>query len=166
MPETLAQIEQKWQQLFPNLPFDYQFADEFFGQQYDADQRLAMLFAYFVSLAILLACFGLFGLSAFAVERRVKEIGVRKVLGATAVNLVGLLSKDFLLLVCFSLLIAAPLSYYLMDNWLQNFAYRIDMQWWIFVVAGLMAIGVAFLTVSFQSIKAALANPIKALRTE
>ncbi len=166
MPQTLGAIEQTWQQFFPNLPFDYFFADEHFGQQYAADQRLAALFAYFVSLAILLACFGLFGLSAFAVERRVKEIGVRKVLGATVLNVVHLLSKDFLKLVAIAFIIATPIAYFLMDKWLADFAYRIDIQGWMFVVAGVSAILIAFLTVSFQGVKAALMNPIESLRSE
>jgi len=166
MPQTLATIEQTWQQFFPNLPFDYFFADEHFGQQYATDQRLAALFAYFVSLAILLACFGLFGLSAFAVERRVKEIGVRKVLGATVLNVVHLLSKDFLKLVFVAFIIATPIAYFLMDKWLADFAYRITIQGWMFVVAGLSAIGIAFMAVSFQSVKAALMNPVESLRSD
>ena len=166
MPQTLATIEKTWQQLFPNLPFDYFFADEHFGQQYVADQQLAALFTYFVSLAILLACLGLFGLSAFAVEQRIKEIGVRKVLGATIGNVVVLLSKDFLKLVGIAFVIAVPLTYFFMDKWLEDFAYRIDIQGWMFIVAGIAAGSIAFLTVSVQSIKAALANPINALRSE
>ncbi len=166
MTETLAYIEQEWQRFFPDLPFDYFFADEQFGQQYAADQRLATLFAYFVSLAILLACFGLFGLSAFAVERRIKEIGVRKVLGATVFNIVHLLSKDFLKLVGVAFLVATPFAYWVMDQWLDNFAYRIEIAGWLFAVAGMAIIMIAFLTVSFQSLRVALANPVNALRNE
>lgn len=166
LPETIAAIEQKWAQFFPDLPFEYFFANQHFGEQYIADQRLAKLFAFFSGLGILLACIGLFGLSAFAVRQRVKEIGIRKVLGATTNSLVALLSKDFLRLVLIALLLATPLAYYFMNNWLEDFAYRIDISWTVFLLAGIAALGIAFLTVGFQSIKAALANPVNSLRTE
>ncbi len=166
MPQALAAIEQIWQRFFPDLPFEYFFADEHFGKQYAADQRLAKLFSYFVSLAILLACIGLFGLSAFAVQQRVKEIGIRKVLGATTAGIVGLLSKDFLKLVAIAIIIASPLAYYFMDHWLQDFAFRITIQWPVFLLAGVAMLALAFLTVGFQSVKAALSNPVDSLRSE
>lgn len=166
LPETIASIESKWIQFFPDIPFEYFFADEHFGKQYASDQQLAKLFSFFSSLSILLACIGLFGLSAFAVSQRVKEIGIRKVLGATTTGIVGLLSKDFLKPVLIALVIASPIAYYLMDNWLADFAYRIDIAWWVFVLAGVLAVVIAFLTVGIQSMKAALANPVDSLRSE
>ena len=166
IPTALAHIEQVWNQFLPQFPFDYQFVDEEFGALYEAEQRQGRVFISFALLAILVACMGLFGLTAFVTQQRVKEIGIRKILGATTASLVTLLSKDFLKLVFIALFIATPLAYFLMEKWLADFAYRIEVQWWIFVVAGVLGIGVAFLTVSFQSVKAALANPIQSLRSE
>lgn len=166
MPETLAATERCWQQFFPDLPFDYFFANEHFGRQYAADRRLATLFTWFVSLAIMLACVGLFGLSAFTVQRRVKEIGIRKVLGATTAGIVGLLTGAFLKLVLVALVIASPLAWFFMDKWLKDFAYRIDIPWWAFASAGATVATVAFLTVSVQGVRAAMANPVQSLRSE
>ena len=166
LPSTLATIERIWQQFFPDLPFEYFFADEHFGRQYTADQRLANILAYFVGIAILLACVGLFGLSAFTVRRRFREIGIRKVLGATTASIVQLLSADFLKLVLVAILIAIPVSYHFMNQWLQDFAFRITVPWWVFGLAGAALIGVAFLTVSLQSVNAAYANPVDSLRSE
>ncbi|WP_266368352.1 ABC transporter permease [Tellurirhabdus rosea] len=161
---TLQSIEATWRTLAPNLPFEYQFLDEQFNRLYHAEARTGRIFTVFASLSILLACLGLFGLSAYTTARRTREIGIRKVMGASVASLVGLLAKDFLLLVLVGLLIASPLAWWAMKTWLQDFAYRVDMPWWTFGLAGVLA--VAFLTVSFQSVKAALMNPVKSLRTE
>lgn len=166
LPVALAHLEQVWKQFLPQFPFDYQFVDEEFGALYEAEQRQGRVFISFALLAILVACMGLFGLTAFVTQQRVKEIGIRKILGATTTSLITLLSKDFLKLVLIALVIATPLAYFLMEGWLADFAYRIDLQWWMFVVAGVLGIGVAFLTVSIQSMKAALANPVQSLRSE
>ena len=124
------------------------------------------IFYGFAGLSLLIACLGLFGLSIFVVERKVKEIGIRKVLGASVPGIVGLLSKDFLKLVLIAAFIASPLAWYFMREWLQDFAYRVNIGWWIFLVSGLLALTIALITVSFQSIRAALANPVKSLRTD
>ena len=166
LPAALAHLEQVWKQFLPQFPFDYQFVDEEFGALYEAEQRQGRVFISFALLAILVACMGLFGLTAFVTQQRVKEIGIRKILGATTASLITLLSKDFLKLVLIALVIATPLAYFLMEGWLADFAYRIDLQWWMFGVAGVLGIGVAFLTVSIQSMKAALANPVQSLRSE
>lgn len=166
LPQTLGDIETAWAQLFPGNPFDYFFLDDHFNQQYASDQRFGKIFTLFSVLAIFVSCLGLFALVTFVAERRKKEIGVRKVLGATTPNLVVLLSKDFLWLVVIALLIATPLTWYFLDGWLDNFVTRIDIPWWIFALAGVLAIGIALLTVSFQSAKAALTSPMESLRSE
>ncbi|MDB5134114.1 MAG: FtsX-like permease family protein, partial [Mucilaginibacter sp.] len=130
------------------------------------EERIGKLASFFASLAIFISCLGLFGMASFMAEQRIKEIGVRKVLGASVFNLWSLLSKDFILLVVISLMIATPVSYYFMHNWLQNYKYRSGMAWWIFVATGVGAMAITLLTVSYQSIKAALANPVKSLKTE
>jgi putative ABC transport system permease protein len=164
--ESLAFMEKKWNDFDPNHPFVYEFLDVAFGQMYMQEKRTASLANAMSLLAIFIACLGLFGLAAHAAEQRKKEIGVRKVLGASTAGLVGLLSKDFLKLVVVALVIASPLAYFFMERWLQDFAYRIDIQWTVFALAGIVAVAVAFLTVSFQSVKAALDNPVKSLRSE
>ena len=166
LPQTLDAIQTKWAAIFPGNPFDYFFLDDHFDRQYAADRRFGQVFGLFAILAIFVSCLGLFALAAFVAERRKKEIGVRKVLGATVENLVGLLSKDFLTLVGVAIAIASPLAWWAMRKWLADFAYHIEMQWWMFVGTGLAAILIAFLTVGFQSVKAALANPVKSLRSE
>ncbi|MCY7349423.1 MAG: ABC transporter permease [Cytophagaceae bacterium] len=166
VPATLGQIEQLWKQSFPATPFDYEFMDDFFNRAYQADRRAGQVFGLFAALAVAISCLGLFGLATFAAERRTKEIGVRKVLGASVGSIVSLLSKDFLKLVFFAFLLASPIAWYFMHQWLQDFAYKIDIEWWVFAVAGLLAVSIALLTVSFQSVKAALTNPVKSLRSE
>lgn len=166
MPTTLRQIESKWTGILPEVPFRFDFLDQDLSQLYAAEQTSQRVFGLFSMLAIFIACMGLLGLAAYVTQQRTKEIGIRKVLGASVLGLVGLLSKDFLKLVALALFIASPLAWWVMDKWLADFAYSIDMQWWVFVVAGLVAILVAFLTVSFQSIKAALINPVESLRSE
>ncbi|GAB4021884.1 ABC transporter permease [Spirosoma koreense] len=166
VPSLVKQIETKWKQLAPGQPFTYQFMDDSFDEMYRTEQRVGTIALTFAALAILIACLGLFGLAAFMAEQRTKEIGVRKVLGASVTSIVGLLSKDFLKLVLIAIVIASPLAWYAMNQWLQDFAYKIDIEWWMFALAGLLAVGIALLTVSFQSIKAALTNPVKSLRSE
>ena len=162
----LKSIEATWHKLNPNEPFEYSFLDEDFQRNYDAENRLASIVSYFTIIAILISCLGLFGLATFSAERRTKEIGVRKVLGATVPNIVGLLSKDFLKLVCISILIASPLAWYAMNKWLQDFAYRTNISWTVFVITAVVALMIALITISFQAIRAALSNPVKSLRTE
>lgn len=159
-------IEEIYKNAFPNNAFEYFFLDAYFQQQYESDERLAKLFNWFAGLAIYIACLGLLGLAMFTARNRTKEIGVRKVLGATVSSIVILLSKDFLKPVFWAMLIAAPLAWYAIDWWLQSFAYRIAIQWWVFVVAGLTAVLIAILTISFHSIKSALMNPVKSLKIE
>jgi putative ABC transport system permease protein len=162
----VAQVEKKWTAMAPGRPFRYRFLDESFTNMYRDEQRVGKIAFTFALLAIIIACLGLFGLATFMAEQRTKEIGIRKVLGASVQGLIRLLSVDFLKLVLFSFVLAAPLAWYIMNQWLQDFAYRINITWWIFVVAGMLAFMIALLTVSFQAIKAALANPVKSLRTE
>ena len=163
---TVASIKKTWDRHFTTDPFDYFFLDEFFNRQYDENRRFGTVFGLFAVLAITIACFGLLGLSAYNVLERTKEIGVRKVLGASVNNLVIGLSKDFMVLVAVAFVIAIPVTAIAMHSWLQGFAYRTSLTWWIFAAAGLLSIAIALLTVGYQALKAALANPIKSLRTE
>jgi ABC-type antimicrobial peptide transport system permease subunit len=165
-PATLAKIKGVWASVFPGQDFQYFFLNETVGKLYQSEAQLAKLINTATGLAILLSCLGLFGLAFFTVTQRSKEISIRKVLGASVASVVGQLSKDFLILVVAALVIAAPLAYYFMENWLADFAYRIAIPWWVFVLTGLVASSVAFLTVGFQSVKAALANPVESLRSE
>lgn len=164
--ENLETIEKVFKKHFPDLPFEYQFINEQYAQKFASEERVASLASVFTVLAIFISCLGLFGLASFVAEQRTKEIGVRKVLGASVMNLWKLLSKDFLLLVVISLVIATPLAYYFMSNWIQKFTYRTDISWWVFILAGAGAIIITIITISFQSIKTAIANPVKSLRTE
>jgi putative ABC transport system permease protein len=163
---VLKKIERAWVKLNPAVPFEYSFLDQDFQRNYEKEQRTSSIVSYFTIIAILIACLGLFGLSAFFAEQRKKEIGIRKVLGATVRQVTLLLSKDFIHLVSVAVLIASPLAWWAMNKWLQAFAYRIDISWWMFVLAGFIAVVIALVTVSFQAIKAAMANPVKSLRTE
>ncbi len=163
---TLAFIQATWNKFSPGYPIDYKFMDETYATMYKAEEKLASLIWIFTIMAIVVGCMGLFGLAAFSAEQRTKEIGIRKVLGANVLNIVGLLSKNFVLLVVLSSLIAFPIAWYAMNNWLEDFSYRVNIGWWVFAIAGLAALLVALLTVSFQAIKAAVANPVKSLRTE
>ncbi|MBN8787408.1 MAG: ABC transporter permease [Terrimonas sp.] len=165
-PQIIKTAERKWKALSPQMPFNYKFLDAEFSSVYNAEQRVGKIALSFAVLAIVIACLGLFGLAAYIAEQRTKEIGIRKVLGASATSLVAMLSKDFLRLVVISSIIAFPLAWWSMKNWLQDFAYRINISWWVFVIAGVIAIFIALITVSFQAIKAAMANPVKSLRTE
>jgi putative ABC transport system permease protein len=162
----LASLENEWKKLSPDAPFTYSFLDKRFNDTYLAEQKTARILGIFAGLTIFVACLGLFGLATFMAEQRTKEIGVRKVLGASVTSIVGLLSKDFLKLVAVAIVLASPVAWYAMNRWLQDFAYKIDISWWVFALSGLLAVGIALLTVSFQSIKAALMNPVKSLRSE
>ncbi|NVN17140.1 FtsX-like permease family protein [Muricauda sp. HICW] len=164
--QTVAQIENIWRDMAPTQPFDHYFMDDSFNSSYDAEQRLGRIFMIFTVLSIIIACLGLLGLATFNAQKRVKEIGVRKVLGAGVGQIVYRLSVDFLKLVGLAVFIALPLGWYAMNRWLEDFSYRIDIPWWIFALSALLAVGVALLTVSYQSIKAAIVNPVKSLRTE
>ncbi|MFT5166471.1 MAG: putative ABC transport system permease protein [Saprospiraceae bacterium] len=164
--KVLADLNTSWSAVAPGFPLKYTFLDENLNRFYRSEQRFSRIVSWAGGISIFLACLGLMGLAALASSNRSKEIGIRKVLGASTTNLVTLLSKDFLKLVLIALLLAMPIAWYLMNEWLQNFAYRVEIQWWIFVVAGITAVGFAFLTVSFQSVKAALANPAESLKTE
>jgi len=166
MGNTINSIRSVWNKFTPEYPIEYKFLDENFEQMYSAEDKLKSLLTIFTSIAIFVGCLGLFGLAAYTAERRRREVGIRKVLGASTENVVLLLSKDFITLVVISLVIASPVAWYFMNKWLQDFAYRISISWWMFVIAAIVAIGIAFITVSFQAIKAAIANPVKSLRTE
>jgi ABC-type antimicrobial peptide transport system permease subunit len=164
--ESLAKIEQIFKKYNPEAPFEYKFVDEQYAQKFGDEERIGKLAGVFAGLAIFISCLGLFGLASFTAEQRVKEIGVRKVLGASVVDLWLLLSKDFVRLIIVSLLVAIPIAYYLMYNWLQQYEYRSQISWWIFMSASIGALLITLLTVSYQAIKAALANPVKSLRNE
>ena len=166
IPLVLSQIKDKWRSIAPNQQFNYSFMDEDFDAIYRAEQRIGTIFIAFTSLAIIIACLGLFGLAAYAAEQRTKEIGIRKVLGANISTIVNMLTKDFIKLVVIAIIIASPLAWLSMHSWLQGYAYRINISWWIMAMAGGSAIIIAFITVSFQSIKAALTNPVKSLKSE
>ena len=165
IPALLSQIEAKWKDFTPAY-FQYTFMDQDFDAMYRSEQRIGTIFIAFTTLAIVIACLGLFGLAAYAAEQRTKEIGIRKVLGASIANIAGMLSKDFIKLICIAIVISSPIAWYLMQKWLQDFAYRINIEWWVIAISGFAAILVAFITISFQSIKAAVANPVDSLRSE
>jgi putative ABC transport system permease protein len=164
--ESIAKIEAVFKKLIPAAPFEYKFADTEFATKFAAETRIGQLSTFFAVLAIFISCLGLFGLASFVAEQRTKEIGVRKVLGASVFNLWRMLSKDFVVLVMISLAIVTPTAYYFMHNWLLNYQYRTEISWWVFIASGLGAILITLLTVSYQSIKAAVANPTKSLRAE
>ncbi|MES2795681.1 MAG: ABC transporter permease [Bacteroidota bacterium] len=164
--ESLATIEATFKKQIPSAPFDYKFADAEFGNKFQSEERVGKLSRIFAVLAIFISCLGLFGLASFVAEQRTKEIGIRKVLGATVANLWQLLSKDFVILVIISCLIATPIAFYFMHNWLQKYTYRTEISWWIFVAAGFGALLITLFTVSYQAIKAALMNPVNSLKTE
>ncbi|WP_373512725.1 ABC transporter permease [Persicitalea sp.] len=166
IPALLASVEKQWDALAVDAPIAYSFLEENFNATYRAEQKTGRILGLFAGLTIFVACLGLFGLATFTAEQRTKEIGVRKVLGASVSGIVALLSKDFLKLVAISIVIASPIAWYAMNAWLQDFAYKIDIGWWVFALAGLLAVGIALFTVSFQSIRAALANPVESLRSE
>jgi putative ABC transport system permease protein len=163
---ALSSLESTWKKVNPNEPFDYSFLDQDFQKNYEAETRQGSLINSFTIIAIIISCLGLFGLAAFSAEQRTKEIGIRKVLGASVGSVVALLSKDFLKLVLVAVVIASPLAWYGMNKWLQNFSYRVDISWHVFVLTAAIALLIAFVTISFQAVKSAIANPVKNLRTE
>jgi putative ABC transport system permease protein len=163
---TIGLLQSTWNKLLPEHPFDYFFVDEDYNKQYQTEQKLGNLSVIFSILTIFISCLGLFGLVMVAVSQRTKEIGVRKVLGASVSGITALLSKDFLRLIMMAIIIAIPVAWWLMNEWLSDFAYRVKISWWIFLIAAVIAIFIALITVSFQALKAALANPVKSLRTE
>ena len=164
--EAINHLQKTWKTSVPDIPLEYAFVDESIEEQYGNENKMQGIFYGFAALSLLIACLGLFGLSIFVVERKVKEIGIRKVLGASVSGIIGLLSSDFLKLVLIAAIIASPLAWYFMHEWLQDFSYRINIGWWVFVIAGITALFIALITISFRAIRAALANPVKSLRTE
>ncbi len=164
--QAIATAQKLWKTYNPDFPFEYAFLDDNFNDLYKTEQQTGLMFNIFASIAVLISCLGLFGLTAYTAQVRTKEIGVRKVLGSSLSGIVALLAKDFIKLVLAGIVVAVPIGWYAMDKWLQDFAYKIDVQWWVFALSGLVALVVALLTVSFQSIKAALMDPVKSLRSE
>jgi ABC-type antimicrobial peptide transport system permease subunit len=162
----MQSIKKIWEQTFPNYVYEYKFLDEKIADFYKQETQLSQLYKIFAAIAIFLSCLGLYGLASFMAVQRIKEVGIRKVLGATAGNIVYLFSKEFIILISIAFLIATPLAWYFMNKWLQDYAYRINISWWLFAAGGLAAIIIALVTISFQAIKAAIANPVKSLRTE
>jgi putative ABC transport system permease protein len=165
-PKAIAAAGRIWKKYNPAFPFDYEFTDKAYDSLYKSDERSGDLFNAFAVIAILISCLGLFGLATYTAQVKVKEIGIRKVLGASVINITNMLSREFLLLVAVSLVIASPIAWYAMSKWLENYVYRISVQWWMFAVAGIAALVIAFATISFQAVKAALANPVRSLRSE
>jgi putative ABC transport system permease protein len=163
---TLAQLENTWNKFSPDRPFQYIFLDDTYAKLFQTEIHFQEIFTSLVVLGILIACLGLFGLAAFMAQQRVKEIGIRKVLGASVFSITKLLSLDFIKLIGVAIIIASPIAWYAMHSWLQDYAYRINISWITFFIAGWLAIAIALVTISFQSIKAAIANPVKSLRTE
>ena len=166
LKSLISRIEGEWKQLYPDTGINYSFLDESISWLFEKDEQTGWLIKVAMGITIFISCIGLFGLVMFYTERRTKEIGIRKVLGASVVNIVVMLSKDFLALIIIAFVIATPIGWYFMNQWLRDFAYRINIEWWIFLLAGLILILIALITVSFQAIKAAIANPVKSLRTE
>jgi putative ABC transport system permease protein len=166
MQETISFLQKQWKIYSPGIPFEYKFLNEDFNLLYNSEARTMRIFFIFAAIAIFLACLGLFGLSAFSADQRIKEIGIRKTLGASTRNITVLLTTGFIKLVGISVIIATPLAWIGVSKWMQNFAYHIAIQWWMFALAGLIAILIAGLTISFHAIKTATVNPVKSLRTE
>ena len=162
----LQAAEKIWKANLPNEPFSASFVDDEFERLYSADKKTSVLVWVFSGIAVFISCLGLFGLAAFTAERRWKEIGIRKVLGATVPNIITLISREFVVLILIAIVIATPIAWIVTSKWLENYAYRIDVSWWIFVIAGLLTIVISLITLSFQAIRAAMDNPVKSLRTE
>jgi ABC-type antimicrobial peptide transport system permease subunit len=166
IPSTMHAIKKIWEQTFPNNVYQYTFLDDKIASFYKQETQLAQLYKIFAAIAIFLSCLGLYGLASFMAVQRIKEVGIRKVLGATAGNIVYLFSKEFIILIAIAFTIATPIAWYFMHQWLEDYAYRINIGWWVFLIAGVAAILIAMITISFQAIKAAVANPVKSLRSE
>jgi ABC-type antimicrobial peptide transport system permease subunit len=163
---TMQSIKKLWEQTFPNYVYEYRFLDDKIDGFYKQENQLSQLYKIFAAIAIFLSCLGLYGLASFMAVQRIKEVGIRKVLGATTGNIVYLFSKEFIILIAIAFAIATPIAWYYMHQWLQNYAYRVNIGWWLFAAGGLAAIIIALATISFQAIKAAVANPVEALRSE
>ncbi|MGC3945102.1 MAG: hypothetical protein QM762_11405 [Chryseolinea sp.] len=166
IPTTIEAVKNTWTQLVPYRPFLYSFLDDDFDRQYQRDFNFRTLFSIFSTLAIFIACLGLLGLATYTTQLRIKEIGIRKVLGANVGSIVTLLSKDFMILILVAMLIATPAAWYSMNKWLEGFAYRVEMHFWIFIMAGIAAVMIAAITISFQAVRAARGNPVNSLRSE
>ncbi len=166
MKNFLAKSESLWKQLAPSMPYSYQFLDEAFSQMYQSEQRVGKIALLFAILAIVIASLGLFGLATFMAEQRMKEIGIRKVMGASVQRIVGLMTREFVGLVCISFVIAAPVAWWAMNKWLNDFAFRINISWWMFALSALLALAIAMITVGVQAFRAAIINPVKSLKTE
>jgi ABC-type antimicrobial peptide transport system permease subunit len=164
--EAITKVENVFRKHNPGSPFEFRFADQIYAKKFSDEERIGKLASFFAVLAILISCLGIFGLASFVAEQRTKEIGVRKVLGASVLRLWKMLSQEFVFLVMLSLLISVPVSWYFMNGWLQQFEYRTSLSWWIFATSGATAVAITLLTVSYQAIRAALANPVKSLRSE
>jgi len=163
---VISQFEQKWKEIAPNTPFESDFLSDNVERQYQNDNRISAIITAFTLLAITISCLGLYGLSIYVTERRVKEIGIRKVMGGTVTSIVALISKEFIKLVIIALILAIPIGYYAMEKWLEGFAYKTDLNVIVFVITGAIALVIAWITVGFESIKAALSNPVESLRNE
>ncbi|MGH2564163.1 MAG: ABC transporter permease, partial [Ginsengibacter sp.] len=163
---TLQSVKTIWEKTYPDFVYEYRFLDDKIAGFYKQESQLSQLYKIFAAIAIFLSCLGLYGLASFMAVQRIKEVGIRKVLGATAGNIVYLFSKEFIILIAIAFAIATPIAWYFMHQWLQDYAYRINISWWLFAAGGLAAVTIALATISFQAIKAALANPVKSLRTE
>jgi len=162
----MQSIKKIWEQTFPNNVYEYRFLDEKIDSFYKQENQLSQLYKIFAAIAIFLSCLGLYGLASFMAVQRIKEVGIRKVLGATSGSIVYLFSREFIILIAIAFAISTPIAWYYMNHWLQDYAYRITISWWLFAAGGLAAIIIALATISFQAIKAAVANPVKSLRTE
>jgi len=163
---TIRYIESKWKEIFPEKPFEYTFLTERFNQQFKADENRGLIFTLFTILAILIASLGLFGLASYMVEQRTKEIGIRKVVGASEGIIVKMISKEFLILIAISIVIAFPIAFYMMNGWLQNYVYRTSMGVMVFIIAAIITIAITFMTISYKAYKAAILNPASSLRSE
>ena len=166
IPDTLAFLEKKWKEIYPQYPFEYRFLDDTIANQYRSEQAIGRIVTVFTILALFISCLGIFGLSSYTAEQRTKEIGIRKVLGASVTSIIKHISKEFIVLVIIANAIIWPLAYFALSEWLQTFAYRINIGWWIFVLTGATVLAVSLLTVSWQIIRAATANPVDSLRYE
>jgi putative ABC transport system permease protein len=165
-PAAIKLVERYWKQYNSAFPYEYNFLEDTYNDMYKSEQQTSTLFNIFAGIAVFISCLGLFGLATYTAQVKVKEIGIRKVLGASVANITAMLSRDFLILVLIAIVIASPIAWYAMNKWLMDYAYRAELHWWLIAVAGGAAILIAFITISFQSIKAALANPVKSLRSE
>jgi ABC-type antimicrobial peptide transport system permease subunit len=163
---SMQSIKKIWEQTFPNYVYEYTFLDEKIANFYKQETQLSQLYKIFAAIAIFLSCLGLYGLASFMAVQRIKEVGIRKVLGATSGSIVYLFSKEFIILIAIAFAFATPIAWYYMHQWLQDYAYRINVNWWLFAAGGFVAIIIALATISFQAIRAAIANPVKSLRTE